>query len=610
MKTKRFWLVLLAILSVLCMAFAIAGCGDNNGEVKPPVDPEEGNTRRHEHTWSEWVIVKEAKECSDEPGLRRRTCTDPNCPKIADGGNVEEEVIPAIGHPQDSLRIYPAQDPTCTEDGWDEYFYCSKCQATNKEEKLRPKLGHSMTTIPAQTANCYQEGWDEYQKCSRCGYEEGEKNLKPMTDHTWVQQPDGSSICSVCHQPKLEDTLNLEYQVSADGTYFTVKGYKKNDKGQILDEAGNVYTYQDPTVIGGDSNLKSREILNVNEEGVLCETSTAADGTTTYTPIQQYNKMMTLVIPANHTEGETTLPVRGIEKEAFAGCAFITRLSINNFITTIPQDTFRECRGLKEVTFGQNVSEIQGGSLSYTALESLDFPRKVSSIGMLAFAHCDRISKITVDKNNMTYYTVEGSNCILTRNGDENTKDQIILGCKDSKIPDKAVSVGNWAFAMCATLTEINLNKVKRVGTSAFMLCHRLQKVTMGRETNEIGVNAFYGCVSLEDLTLGAGLTRIGNTAFANCYKLRVVKYSGTKAQFMDGNKFVKGERWDFNDGLVKEDGTVVDSNEANWQRRNYLIELQNGDYLISSQGIPPYVDYDGTLEDFLNGNANAGAEA
>ena len=72
-----------------------------------------------------------------------------------------------------------AKDPTCTEDGVEEYWTCSGCgkyfsdeNGTNEIEKdswVLKTLGHDMTKTDAKEATCTEDGNNEYYTCSRCG---------------------------------------------------------------------------------------------------------------------------------------------------------------------------------------------------------------------------------------------------------------------------------------------------------------------------------------------------------------------------------------------------------------------------------------------------------
>ena len=60
---------------------------------------------------------------------------------------------------------HEAQDPTCTEIGWDAYVTCSRCDYTTYVEKAA--LDHDLQNVEAKAPTCTEIGWDAYVTCSR-----------------------------------------------------------------------------------------------------------------------------------------------------------------------------------------------------------------------------------------------------------------------------------------------------------------------------------------------------------------------------------------------------------------------------------------------------------
>lgn len=79
----------------------------------------------------------------------------------------------------------------------------------------------------------------------------------------------------------------------------------------------------------------------------------------------------------------------------------------------------------------------------------------VTSIGIGAFAHCDKLKTVM--------------------------------------LPDSVTSVGTGAFGYCSQLTTVNLgNSVVSIGESAFTFCKSMKKLTIPQSIEEIGHGAFY----------------------------------------------------------------------------------------------------------------------
>ncbi len=122
---------------------------------------------------------------------------------------------------------------------------------------------------------------------------------------------------------------------------------------------------------------------------------------------------------------------------------------------------------------------------------SIEIPSSVTSIGLDIFFGCDNLTNITVDFNN-TKYKSDG-NCLIEK--DTNT---LILGCKNSVIPNYVTIIGVGAFLCCNNLTSINIpSSVISIGRDAFYGCSRLTSVVIPSSVTSIGYRAFFGCSRL-----------------------------------------------------------------------------------------------------------------
>ena len=87
------------------------------------------------------------------------------------------ELTAALGH---TLSTHKAKDPTCTENGWNEFEECANCDYTTFEEIIA--LGHTVVIREAQAPTCTAEGWDTYGECLTCGF--NNRVILPIIDHT------------------------------------------------------------------------------------------------------------------------------------------------------------------------------------------------------------------------------------------------------------------------------------------------------------------------------------------------------------------------------------------------------------------------------------------
>ena len=178
------------------------------------------------HSWGDWVVTTPATE--DDEGVRTRTCV--RC------GESEEQVIPVLAHTH-ALTAFEKVEATCTTDGTEAYWACSKCgklysdaEATNEIAApiTIPAPGHDYQDV-VTAPTCTEQGYTTH-TCSRCGdsyvdtYVEAHGHKTEVHNHkdATCTKPGytGDEICSVCgnlvnqgkmipatgHTPELRDT--------------------------------------------------------------------------------------------------------------------------------------------------------------------------------------------------------------------------------------------------------------------------------------------------------------------------------------------------------------------------------------------------------------------
>jgi hypothetical protein len=173
----------------------------------------------------------------------------------------------------------------------------------------------------------------------------------------------------------------------------------------------------------------------------------------------------------------------------------ITKVVIENGVTSVGGWAFYECKNLKSVTVAASVAVI----------------------GEMAFFGCDSLKSVTIP-GSVTYI------------GD---KAFYAAGLTSITVPGSAAVIGKEAFANCANLKSAVISDgAVSVGEKMFEYCTRLASVTIPASAASVGRGAFSNCSALKTLTvLNPVPPQVGKNAFeyvntATC-ALRVPKGSG-----------------------------------------------------------------------------------
>ena len=80
---------------------------------------------------------------------------------------VAQEITDALGH--SFINYVSNNDATCTKDGT-KTAKCDRCDERETTIDVDSKLGHNLVHHEAQSATCTENGWNTYDTCSRCDY--------------------------------------------------------------------------------------------------------------------------------------------------------------------------------------------------------------------------------------------------------------------------------------------------------------------------------------------------------------------------------------------------------------------------------------------------------
>jgi hypothetical protein len=204
--------------------------------------------------------------------------------------------------------------------------------------------------------------------------------------------------------------------------------------------------------------------------------------------------------------------------QAFAGCIFLTGVTIPDSVTSIADETFINCANLASIIIPSSVKSIGKGAFAFcSSLASITIPNSVTSIVEGAFVGCKKLVTINVDSGNNSYSSENG----VLYNKNKSTLIAYPTASGSYTIPNSVNSIGGYAFYSCTSLTSITIpNSVTSIGEWAFYHCTSLTSITIPNSVTSIGGYVFDSCTSLTSITIPNSVTSIGKGAFAFCSSL------------------------------------------------------------------------------------------
>ncbi len=362
-------------------------------------------------------------------------------------------------------------------------------------------------------------------------------------------------------------SVGLEYELSNDGTFYSVTGVGScRDVHIVIPE-----NYMGVTVARIEDNAL-RDIDWLENISIPDSIKTIGSNNFNGCPMLHYTVYDNARYLGNEENPYFAL-IEGIDEAAstcnihtqtkitadgaFWGCEIVS-ITIPDGVTHLGVDSFRECP-LEQVSLPNSIeyvcdfpktvcTEYAGGyylgndSNPYLVLMEIDpdisylVIHEDTKIAWVSSSNCDTITSITIGRS-VTDFLWNGENnleSIQVENGNKKYKAKnnclidvssktLVLGTKNSIIPgDGSVEIiGARAFEDCKTLSEITIpNKIKRIESWAFSDCDSLTSIAIPNSVEYVGMGSFFACKSLRNVGIGSGVTKLNGSTFAYCEKL------------------------------------------------------------------------------------------
>ena len=242
--------------------------------------------------------------------------------------------IPA-GH--ESAPMWAVQ-PTCDAPGHSAYEYCTACGTLLSAKETYQPIGHVIQKVPAQNATCTNNGWHDYIKCTREGC-------------TYSTQA-ANTITALGHNMRTVEVIKAA-TCTTEGTYKSTSSCTAC--GYVDAEASIDEITTGPAL--GHNYLNNGYCERYSQCGERYSVGLAyvknSDGTYTVAGMGVCNDYE-LIIPDEYNGAK----VVAIAEKAFAEKYEITSVKIGKNVTEIGQMAFYYCKNIKTVTIGESVIKV------------------------------------------------------------------------------------------------------------------------------------------------------------------------------------------------------------------------------------------------------------
>ena len=171
-------------------------------------------------------------------------------------------------------------------------------------------------------------------------------------------------------------------------------------------------------------------------------------------------------------------------------------------------------------------------------IESATIPESITSLGNYSFANCTNIDEINFNASTVSDLTT--NNGVFYNTGKDTTGITVNFADNLSNIP-AYLFYPSTSQASSPNIKAVNMadSSLNSIGSYAFAYCNKIATIIISQNVTSIGAYAFYNCTGLTSITIGEGVTSIGDNAFDNCIYLAEINYNATVANDFSSTDYV-----------------------------------------------------------------------
>ena len=335
----------------------------------------------------------------------------------------------------------------------------------------------------------------------------------------WIEGPPIQDFTETTGMLALVPQDDGSYKLTIDHGFSLLFTFKAKDLITFQDDAVRAICVAAGWDTDGDEQISKAEaaaVESLNANGSSSSVFYNNTDITSFTELQYFTGLTTL-------------------KSAFYGCSALEEVIVPYGVTNL-NSAFGECLALKKVVIPETVTNIERAfglvinsenisSLEHmtlpsgletigqyafvkSGLKSIDIPENVTTIGnfafhscvnlkmlyipsavtsiagfndlgnSLSFHNCTGLEAIVVDAQNSNYKSPDGCNAII-----EKSSNKLILGCRNTMIPDGVVTLGGYSFFKQPITSVVIPASVSAIEAYCFNNCADLAMVECKRET-------------------------------------------------------------------------------------------------------------------------------